>query len=218
MTRPERPDRARSARARPTASNLTVGDPVTMTLLNGTDVTLTWPGIYKKDELAGPFTVSQGLYAQSGADQFDFSVFIKKKAGVSDARGRGRHQARSSPPTRTPRCRAAPQYIDDQAAQIDTFVNLIYGLLFLAVLIAVFGIANTLSLSVLRAHPRARAAASGRGHPAARCGRTVRWESVITALLGAVQGIVIGILLGYAVTLALQRSGPQLLHPADRLR
>ena len=36
---------------------------------------------------------------------------------------------------------------------------------------------------------------------------TVRWESVITALLGAVQGIVIGVLLGWAVTLALRDQG-----------
>jgi putative ABC transport system permease protein len=36
---------------------------------------------------------------------------------------------------------------------------------------------------------------------------TVRWESVITALLGAVQGIIIGVLLGYAVILALSDQG-----------
>ena len=46
--------------------------------------------------------------------------------------------------------------------------------------------------------------------------RTVRWESVITALLGAVQGIVIGILLGWAVTLGAARPGPQHLQPARR--
>ena len=45
------------------------------------------------------------------------------------------------------------EYIDAQAAQIDTFVNLVYGLLALSVIIAVVGIANTLSLSVLRTHP-----------------------------------------------------------------
>ena len=36
---------------------------------------------------------------------------------------------------------------------------------------------------------------------------TIRWESVITALLGTVQGIVIGVLLGCAVTLALRDQG-----------
>ena len=37
---------------------------------------------------------------------------------------------------------------------------------------------------------------------------------MITALLGAVQGIVIGILLGYAVSLALRDEGLRPLHPA----
>ena len=41
-------------------------------------------GIYERDDLAGPYTVSKGLYAQTGADQFDFSVFILKAEGVSD--------------------------------------------------------------------------------------------------------------------------------------
>ncbi len=45
------------------------------------------------------------------------------------------------------------------------------------------------------------------GATRAQVRRTVRWESVITALLGAVQGIVIGIVLGWAVSLALRSQG-----------
>ena len=44
--------------------------------------------------------------------------------------------------------------------------------------------------------------------------RTIRWESVITALLGAVQGIVIGVLLGWAVSLALRDQGLSTFTPA----
>jgi putative ABC transport system permease protein len=85
-------------------------------------------------------------------------------------------------------------------------VSLFYGLLFLAVLIAAFGIANTLSLSV---YERTRELGLVRAVGATRrqVRSTVRWESVITALLGAIQGIIIGILLGYAVTLALSDEG-----------
>jgi len=74
------------------------------------------------------------------------------------------------------------------------------------VLIAAFGIANTLSLSV---YERTRELGLVRAVGATRrqVRSTVRWESVITALLGAVQGIIIGILLGYAVTLALSDEG-----------
>jgi len=187
------------------SKNLTIGDPLEMTLLNGTQVSLKVAGIYKKDELAGPFTVSQGLYATSGADQFYFSVFIKTKPGVSEAEADAAiKQVAAAYPNADVQSRT--QYIDEQAKQIDTFVNLIYGLLFLAVLIAAFGIANTLSLSV---YERTRELGLIRAVGATRrqVRSTVRWESVITALLGAVQGIIIGILLGYAVTLALSDQG-----------
>ena len=187
------------------SKNLNVGDPVTMTLLNGNNVTLDVAGIYKKAELAGPFTVSQGLYAQSGADQFDFAVFVKKKAGVSDADAEAAIKQVTAPYPNA-KVQSRTEYIDAQAKQIDTFVNLVYGLLFLAVLIAAFGIANTLSLSV---YERTREIGLVRAVGATRkqVRATVRWESVITALLGAAQGIIIGILLGYAVTLALSDQG-----------
>lgn len=94
-------------------------------------------------------------------------------------------------------------YIASQAAQIDTFVNLVYGLLALAVIIAVMGIANTLSLSV---YERTREFGLLRAVGASRrqIRSIVRMESEITALLGAVQGVVIGVVLGWAVVFALR--------------
>lgn len=83
-----------------------------------------------------------------------------------------------------------------------------YGLLALAVIIAVFGIANTLSLSVYertRELGLLRAVGATRGQVRSM----IRWESVITALLGAVQGIVVGCVLGWAVVLALRDQGFQ---------
>jgi putative ABC transport system permease protein len=162
-------------------------------------------GIYKKAELAGPYTVSQGLYAQSGADQYDFSIFVRKKEGVSDADAEAAIRQVAAPYPNA-EVKSRTQYINDQAKQIDTFVNLIYGLLFLAVLIAAFGIANTLSLSIYE-RTRELGLVRAVGGTRRQIRATVRWESVITALLGAVQGIIIGILLGYAVTLALSDQG-----------
>ena len=73
-------------------------------------------------------------------------------------------------------------------------------------LIAALGIANTLSLSV---YERTRELGLVRAVGATRrqVRASVRWESVLTALLGAAQGIIIGILLGYAVILALHSQG-----------
>ena len=97
-------------------------------------------------------------------------------------------------------------YIDEQASQINQFVNLIYGLLALAILIAVFGMANTLSLSVYE-RTRELGLLRAVGAYRSQIRSSVRWESVITALLGAVQGIVVGVLLGYAIIVALHDQG-----------
>ena len=186
-------------------NNLKVGDTLAVTFLNGQTHDLKIAGIYQKKELAGSYTISNTLYATSGADQFDFSIFIKKKPGVSDADA---EQAIKSVTAAYPtaKVQSRSDYIDSQAAQIDTFVNLVYGLLALAVIIAIFGIANTLSLSI---YERTRELGLLRAVGASRSQvrSTVRWESVLTALLGAVLGIIIGILLGYAVTLALSDQG-----------
>ncbi len=92
-------------------------------------------------------------------------------------------------------------YIASQAAQIDTFINLVYGLLALDVIIAVMGIANTLSLSV---YERTREFGLLRAVGASRrqIRSIVRMESEITAL--RVQGVVIGVVLGWAVVFALR--------------
>ena len=176
------------------SGHFAVGDKVTLSFLDGKPHNVTVRGIYEKDQLAGSFTIAKALYAQSGADQYDFSVYILKKPGASaSGTERAISQAVKSFPTAKVESRAG--YINSQANQINAFVNLIYGLLFLAILIAVFGIANTLSLSV---HERTRELGLVRAVGATRSQvrSMIRWESVITAVLGALQGIVIGVVLG----------------------
>lgn len=182
-----------------------MGDTLALTMLDGVDRTVTVQGIYTKSELAGPFTITKELYAQSGADQFDFSVFATKADGVSESDAEEAIRAITDQyPTAKLESRSA--YIESQASQIDQFVNLVYGLLALAVIIAVFGIANTLSLSVYE-RTRELGLLRAVGMSRSQVRSTVRWESVLTSLLGTLQGILVGILLGYAVILALRDQG-----------
>ena len=186
-------------------SDLRMGDRVEMTLLDGKTYPLTVRGIYEKDELAGPYTIAKSLYVKGGGDQYDFSIYISVAPGANAAQLRTALAATVAPyPTAKLESRAA--YIESQAQQIDTFVNLVYGLLALAVVIAVIGIANTLSLSV---YERTREIGLLRAVGASRrqIRSIVRMESEITALLGAVQGVVIGVLLGWAVVFALRDKG-----------
>ncbi|MGH2942023.1 MAG: ABC transporter permease [Solirubrobacteraceae bacterium] len=102
--------------------------------------------------------------------------------------------------------RSQQELKDDQAAQIDQLVGLIYVLLGLSVLVSTFGIVNTLSLTILeRTRELGMLRAIGTSRRQVR--RMIRYESVITALLGAIVGAIVGIGLGIAAVTALEEEG-----------
>jgi putative ABC transport system permease protein len=81
-----------------------------------------------------------------------------------------------------------------------------YGLLGLALVIALIGIANTLALSIYE-RTRELGLLRAVGMTRAQLRRTVRAEAVIIALLGTVEGLVVGTLLGWALVSALKSQG-----------
>jgi putative ABC transport system permease protein len=90
-------------------------------------------------------------------------------------------------------------------------------LLLLSVLIALFGIANTLGLSI---HERTRELGLVRavGMERRMVGRMVVVEAVIVALIGAVLGLAVGIGFGWALQAALSGLGVKVLEiPVPRL-
>jgi putative ABC transport system permease protein len=169
------------------------------------ELPLTIVGTYSSDELAGSYVLNRRLYANASGSYFDFSVFINLADGVSasqavaaiqplvDKYGSGDLQSRS-------------QYIDDQASSINTLLALIYGLLALSIVIAAVGIVITLLLSVYERRREIgllRAVGMTRGQVRS----TVRWESVITSMLGAVLGVLLGLFSGYLLVLSLRDQG-----------
>jgi len=95
---------------------------------------------------------------------------------------------------------------DKQAGQIDQLLGLVYVLLSLSVIVSLFGIVNTLVLSI---HERTRELGMLRaiGTSRAQVRRIVRYESVITALIGAVLGVVLGAIFAVLVTIPLRDEG-----------
>jgi putative ABC transport system permease protein len=91
-------------------------------------------------------------------------------------------------------------------SEIDMMLNLIYGLLALAVIIALIGIANTLALSV---HERTRELGLLRavGMTRRQLKTAIRWESVLISLLGTALGFGIGVVGAWGITQALATDG-----------
>src|SRR5262249_53098879 len=87
------------------------------------------------------------------------------------------------------------QFIDNQTAALKNILNVFYVLLALSVIVSVFGIVNTLVLTVFE-RTREIGMLRAIGMTRTQVRRMVRLESVITALIGGVTGIALGIVLG----------------------
>lgn len=102
------------------------------------------------------------------------------------------------------------EYANEQKEQINLFLNIIYALLGLAVIIAVLGIINTLALSVIE-RTREIGLLRAVGLSRRQLRRIVRLESVIVAVLGAALGVVMGIAFGVALQRAIADQGIDVL-------
>ena len=101
------------------------------------------------------------------------------------------------------------EFVEAQTAPINTFLGIVYGLLALAIVIALIGIANTLSLSVLE-RTRELGLLRAVGMSRRQLRRMIRTEAAIIAVLGTLMGLVIGILFSIALTAAISADSPGL--------
>ncbi len=183
--------------------NLPIGSTVQVTLVDGRTLQLKVAGTYK--DAYGNYAVSRELFEGTATPLFDSFVYISTVADVSDRNARKAISAISAD-LGVGTLESRDEYIDSQAAQVNQFLALIYGLLFLSVIIAIVGIIITLLLSVFeRKHEIGLLRAVGMTRSQVRT--MVRWESVITSLFGAVTGVVLGIVTGVVIVISLNESG-----------
>jgi putative ABC transport system permease protein len=95
---------------------------------------------------------------------------------------------------------------EEIAGQVNQILGLMSALLGLSILIALFGIANTLSLSVFE-RIRELGLLRAVGATRSQVRSIVRWESVLIAVLGALFGIVVGAVFGWMTVRALADTG-----------
>jgi putative ABC transport system permease protein len=108
------------------------------------------------------------------------------------------------------------QLKDQQQEAVDALLGLVYALLSLAVTVSLFGIVNTLALSI---HERTRELGMLRavGMSRRQVRTMVRYEAVITALIGAILGTVLGVIFAALVSRPLADEGFSLSYPIGTL-
>jgi putative ABC transport system permease protein len=150
------------------------------------------------------YVIPIAAYEKNYTDQLDFQVYVSAKGGVTPENTAAIKQVMKQYPG--PKVETRDEYKATQAAQINQFLNLVQVLLFFAIFIALFGIANTLGLSIIeRRHELGLLRAVGMTRRQLRS--SVRWESVIIALLGTLLGLVIGVVFAWAMVKALADQG-----------
>jgi putative ABC transport system permease protein len=105
---------------------------------------------------------------------------------------------------------------EEREGQINGLVLLVYALLAFAIVISLFGIANTLALSI---HERTRELGMLRaiGMSRRQVRTMIRYEAVITALIGAILGIVLGVIFAALISQPLKDEGFTLSYPIGSL-
>jgi putative ABC transport system permease protein len=170
-------------------------------------ITVTVTGVFADDQLIGPWAVSGDVYraltpknrwaddvalvrAKAGADLGSVRTGLKDATNdfyVVDVRNRSEFQGMI-------------------AGQINGLLGLLYGLLGLAIVIAILGIINTQALSVIerrREIGMLRAVAMQRK----QVRRTIYLESLLIAVFGAVLGVSLGLTFGSLFTRTLHGQG-----------
>ncbi len=194
-----------------------VGETLTVLTPSDRTVALTVRGTYKDDaQLLQNLTVpNQTLVSAFGAK--DVSVLL---AGVRPGADLDtvHDQAKLALADRFPSVEVLTkkEFSDDVAGQVNQLLSLFYVLLGLAVIVSLFGIVNTLALSIYeRTRELGMIRAIGMSRRQVRT--MVRYESVITALLGAVLGLVLGVIFAIAMTPPLADQGLKISIPVPTL-
>ncbi|MER7662512.1 MULTISPECIES: FtsX-like permease family protein [unclassified Streptomyces] len=178
--------------------------------------TMTVGAIYQDNEFLSPVVVPTSLVAPFEPKPYIPEIWVKTDGGASKANERALVDALGDNP--------AMSVMDRQdirnmfGGMINTMLNIMYGLLAMALLIAVLGVVNTLAMSVFERQQEIgmlRAIGLDRG----KVKRMIRLEAVVISLFGAVIGIGLGTFLAWAIGETIRSSIPNyaLVLPWERI-
>ncbi len=147
------------------------------------------------------FLLSLRDYEANYTDQQDIGALVRVEGGPTDANRAAIETAIADFPG--VEVQDKEEIKEQSAAGITQLLNVIFVLLGLSILVALFGIVNTLALSVFeRVRELGLLRAVGMGKAQVRS--MISWESVLIAVLGALVGLAVGVLFGWVLVRAVQ--------------
>jgi ABC-type antimicrobial peptide transport system permease subunit len=175
--------------------NLHTGSPVEITFPNGKTETFVVKGIFDPPSGGSPFgtvTISDAAWDRQVPSPENLFSFVKMTGGTTDANQTALDQALKSFPNA--KAQTKDKFVESQIGPLKQILNILYILLALSVIISLFGIVNTLVLTVFE-RTREIGMLRAIGMTRRQVRRMIRHESIITALIGAAIGIVLGLVL-----------------------
>jgi len=186
-------------------ADLKVGDRFTVTSASNEQSQLEVKGIYKAppfQPLLGSISILTSKFDELYERPQNLYSFVNVKGGPSPAAEDALNRAVASFPDAKVQTRKA--WIDAQIQDFNNFLLTLYVLLALSVIVSLFGMVNTLVLSVFE-RTRELGMLRAVGMTRTQVARLVRQESVITAMIGAALGLPLGVFLAVLVTRALSQ-------------
>jgi putative ABC transport system permease protein len=192
-----------------------LGSTVRIGYPDGAAETVTVGAVYSARTVVGDYLLPRPAWAAHATVDIDSLVLVGLADGVDLETGRAAVK-RVTAGYGNPDVRDRAEWSDALSTGINTMLAIVYALLALAVLIALMGIANTLSLSI---HERTRELGLLRavGLTRRQLRRMVRWESVLIAVFGTIGGLGLGVFLGWAMVRAASTDIGSFAAPAGRL-
>ena len=175
---------------------LSLGSGLTLTAPSGEQLPLTVKGIFDPPAGGSPFgrvTISNSAWDKLYDQPQNIYTFVRMQGGETDANRAALESQLAGFPNA--KVQTKGEFVDNQIRPLQNILNVLFVLLALSVIISLFGIVNTLVLTVFE-RTRELGMLRAVGMTRRQTRRMIRHESVITALMGGVIGIVLGVVLG----------------------
>jgi putative ABC transport system permease protein len=187
--------------------HLKLGSGVTLEFPSGKKTTVKLKGVWDEPKGGSPFahiTISTVLFDKFVPRPRDEMVLANTPGGVTDANTARLDKAVSG--FADAKVQTRDEFKSNFEAPINKLLNLLYALLALSVIVSLVGIINTLVLTVFE-RTRELGMLRAVGMTRRQVRMMIRYESIVTSLMGAALGLAVGLFLAALITHALSSSG-----------